>query len=241
MFLALILAVYLSLSLTKNIQSSEFTILLIILILFVTIFFCHSLIRLCMLVVKGRKGGDSDSGSNSSRSQLPEMQQSGPQCGGYAIPREPIRVVLARDEEAAGIESEATKTGPPAYGLWRESVRVDPNRIYWMRNQAASVSGEESEDFTEGSSDVSSLSSSSDSGRAEQTGDASTTRAGAVPRPPSYASDDGISYVVEARPRSTVLPPMATRRTMPSVRDTTYSAAGLHPAEAGRAGQPAAW
>lgn len=41
---------------------------------------------------------------------------------GYAIPVEPIRVVLARDEEAAGIESEATKLKPPAYGLWRESV-----------------------------------------------------------------------------------------------------------------------
>jgi hypothetical protein len=42
--------------------------------------------------------------------------------GGYAIPRRPIRVVLARDEEAAGIESETTKFTPPAYGLWRESV-----------------------------------------------------------------------------------------------------------------------
>lgn len=45
---------------------------------------------------------------------------------GYAIPRQPIRVVLARDEEAAGIESEAAKLKPPAYGLWRESV-VSPS------------------------------------------------------------------------------------------------------------------
>jgi hypothetical protein len=43
--------------------------------------------------------------------------------GGYAIPRRPIRVVLAQDEEAVGIESsEAAKLTPPAYGLWRESV-----------------------------------------------------------------------------------------------------------------------
>jgi len=42
--------------------------------------------------------------------------------GGYANPTSPIRVALARDEEAAGIESEATKLPPPAYGLWRESV-----------------------------------------------------------------------------------------------------------------------
>jgi len=50
--------------------------------------------------------------------QLPAM--TGP--GGYANPEMPIRVALARDEEAAGIESEATKFPPPAYGLWRESV-----------------------------------------------------------------------------------------------------------------------
>jgi hypothetical protein len=103
----------LTLSLTKNINSHEFTILLILIILAVTIFFCHSLIRLFMLVVKGRKRE-----RMVQQGWLPEMM--GP--GGYAIPREPIPVVLARDEEAAGIESEATKTGPPAYGVWRESV-----------------------------------------------------------------------------------------------------------------------
>lgn len=42
--------------------------------------------------------------------------------GGFANPPRPIRVALTRDEEAAGIESEATKFPPPAYGLWRESV-----------------------------------------------------------------------------------------------------------------------
>lgn len=86
--------------------------LLILIILFATIFFCHGLIRLCMLIVKPPNE------EQERRTRLPEM--SGP--GGYAIPRQPIRVVLARDEEAAGIESEATKLEPPAYGLWRESV-----------------------------------------------------------------------------------------------------------------------
>lgn len=66
-----------------------------------------------MLVVKARKRKQLEQ-----RGQMPEM--AGP--GGYAVPQEPIPVVLARDEEAAGIESEATKTGPPAYGIWRESV-----------------------------------------------------------------------------------------------------------------------
>lgn len=91
--------------------------LLILVILFVTLFFCHALVRLCMLIMRN-KTSPVDDPNNSSRRRLPDMI--GP--GGYAIPRRPIRVVLARDEEAAGIESEATKTNPPAYGIWRESV-----------------------------------------------------------------------------------------------------------------------
>ncbi|PKS07477.1 hypothetical protein jhhlp_006081 [Lomentospora prolificans] len=94
--------------------------------------------------------------------------------GGYAIPRVPIRVVLARDEEAAGIESEATKLRPPAYGLWRESVRVDPNRLFWQRN---------------------------DDPQAAEASAWSEPQRG--PRPPSYASEDGVSYVIDAVPRST--------------------------------------
>ena len=52
--------------------------------------------------------------------QRPRMSLIGQ--GGFANPLRPIRVALACDEEAAGIESEATKFPPPAYGLWRESV-----------------------------------------------------------------------------------------------------------------------
>ncbi|EFY89479.1 hypothetical protein MAC_04498 [Metarhizium acridum CQMa 102] len=106
------------------------------------------------------------------RRRLPEML--GP--GGYVVPPKPIPVVLARDEEAAGIESEAAQSRPPAYGLWRESVRVDPNRLFWQRNEAAE-------------------------------GEPRRPDTATGPRPPSYASDDGISYVVEARPRSMAPPP----------------------------------
>ena len=98
---------------TKNINTSEFTVLLILIILFTTIFFCHGLIRLCILVMK-----PPNEEAEAQAAAMPEMF--GP--GGYAVPRRPIRVVLARDEEAAGLESEATKLQPPAYGLWRESV-----------------------------------------------------------------------------------------------------------------------
>lgn len=64
--------------------------------------------------------------------QLPAMI--GP--GGYANPAQPIRIALARDEEAAGIESEATKLPPPAYGLWRESVVcLNATRLWFGANE----------------------------------------------------------------------------------------------------------
>jgi hypothetical protein len=64
-----------------------------------------------MMLIHPPSEGDVEQG-------LPQM--TGP--GGYANPVTPVRVTLARDEEAAGIESVATKYPPPAYGLWRESV-----------------------------------------------------------------------------------------------------------------------
>ncbi|KAI1340148.1 hypothetical protein F5Y15DRAFT_49820 [Xylariaceae sp. FL0016] len=190
LFLFLMLAVYLSLSITKNINSSEFTILLILIILFTTIFFCHGLVRLCLMIIRPRDEAEE-------RMPMPEMF--GP--GGYAIPRRPIRVLLARDEEAAGLESDSTKLQPPAYGLWRESVRVDPDRIYWQRNEEQGA----------------------------ENGESARPRTG-QPRPPSYASEDGVEYVVEARPRS--MAPMTDLQLPP------------HPSEAASAqhmGRPNAW
>jgi len=116
-FLTLVLTIYLTLALSNRDESEEFHVLLILIILVTTIFFCHALIRLCMMIIN--PPNDDDLPRN-----LPSMV--GP--GGYANPVVPIRVALARDEEAAGIESEATKMPPPAYGLWRESVVSEHSR-----------------------------------------------------------------------------------------------------------------
>ncbi|KAG6019986.1 hypothetical protein E4U41_003012, partial [Claviceps citrina] len=148
-FVISLLAVYLGLALTNHISRGEATIMIIVALFSATIFFCYSIVRLCMFVLRGHR-------SHSER--VPKMSRP----RGYAVPDMPIQVVLARDEEAAGIESETAKSQPPAYGLWRESVSSSP---------VAPCPG---------------------------------TR-----RPPSYASDDGISYVVEARPRSVAPPPLA--------------------------------
>ncbi|KAI1372557.1 hypothetical protein F4677DRAFT_462883 [Hypoxylon crocopeplum] len=167
--LMLMLGVYLALSITKNINSNEFTVLLILVILFATIFFCHGLIRICMLIIKPPSDDDEE------RASLPQMMEP----GGFAVPRRPIHVILARDEEVAGNTDTTNKLQPPAYGLWRESVRVDPNRLYWQRNDQPPVEEVREEQRRPGTAHT---------------------------RPPSYASEDGVSYVVEARPRSMVPP-----------------------------------
>lgn len=110
----------LALSITKNINSNEFTILLILVILFATIFFCHGLVRICMLIVRPTSEEDEE------RARLPQLMEP----GGFAVPRRPIHVILARDEEVAGVENDANKLEPPAYGLWRESVvRIDSLKV----------------------------------------------------------------------------------------------------------------
>jgi len=166
-FLTLILTIYLALALSNTAESEEFRVLLIIIILITTIFFCHALIRLCMMMMNPPIVEDEEHG------RIPSII--GP--GGFANPAQPIRVALTRDEEAAGIESDATKTPPPAYGLWRESVRVDPNRIFWQRNEAAEVSRSGTEESQE-------------------------ERPMTANRPPSYISEDGVDYVIDAAPRS---------------------------------------
>ncbi|KAL7951975.1 hypothetical protein V8C42DRAFT_23456 [Trichoderma barbatum] len=174
-FLFSLLAVYLGLTLTKHVVIGELNIMLIMIILLAAVFFCYSIIRLWILVVRG---------------DPPDVPRAiDPR--GYAVPRNPIRVVMAQDEEAAGVQNEAMAMKPPAYGLWRESVRVDPNRFFWQRNDAAQPA-----------------SSPPASG----------------PRPPSYISEDGVSYVVDAVPRS-IAPAEGDQQPM-------------HPSERGRAGQP---
>jgi hypothetical protein len=98
-------------------------------VLFATVVFCHGLIRVCMLVVKRPRGGEGGDDLDSRPPWDPEramFEHGGPRQmfgpGGYAMPRRPIRVVMARDEEAAGLESETVTIKPPAYGAWRESV-----------------------------------------------------------------------------------------------------------------------
>jgi hypothetical protein len=96
---------------TNRIKMGEFTIALVLIVLLATTLFCYGIVRLCMLVVRGDR-------ARANRNRLGH----GTESGGFAVPSQPIRVVLASDEEAVGTLSESSKVTPPAYGAWRESV-----------------------------------------------------------------------------------------------------------------------
>ncbi|PVH97654.1 hypothetical protein DM02DRAFT_75130 [Periconia macrospinosa] len=198
-FLVLVLTVYLALALGRKDLDQEIHVLFIMIVLATTIFFCHSLIRLCMLIMHP---------PSDEPPYIPSM--TGPE--GF-VPAQPIRVHLARDEdldEERGLSSPSNTTSgdltekpvalpPPAYGLWRSSVRVDPNLLHWQRVQSA-----QSNPPVPSSRSGSAISTRSrDGGNAEP-----APAAGSVedddqgPRPPSYMSEDGVSYIVEAAPRS---------------------------------------
>lgn len=103
---------------TKSINSGEFTIVLILIVLCATVFFCHALLRVFLLMYRG----DLPSRGGMGRTQ----HYLSP--GGYAVPQEPIPVVLAQDEDVREAAEDVNKITPPAYGLWRGSV-VSSNRL----------------------------------------------------------------------------------------------------------------
>lgn len=135
------------------------------------------------------------------------------------VPQQPIRVHLARDEDINSFDEERglpspndtadppseikekpVALPPPAYGLWRSSVRVDPNLLHWQRVESAQSAPP---------LPTNSRATSAVSTRSAASGNSVVTDTQPVdedddhgPRPPSYMSDDGVSYIVEAAPRS---------------------------------------
>jgi hypothetical protein len=192
----------LALALTRHDLGQEVHVLFIMIVLGTTIFFCHSLIRLCMLILRPPT-------ESPDRQAIPDM--TGPE--GF-VPIRPIRVHLARDEElvdayASSDEEENAQSGvrrdvsaddneksvklpPPAYGLWRSSVRVDPNLLHWQRVQEANANASLPQ--------LPSPASRTSSHPVSRTGSVSSAQE--ERRPPSYVSEDGVGYAVDAAPRS---------------------------------------
>lgn len=99
------------------------------------------------------------------------------------------------------------------------------------------MADEEGEDDEE---DSSSSSGGEEGGSPSSSASASSSRRPrAGPRPPSYASEDGVSYVIEARPRSTVVPlgPEVVPMSMAAAPPPLPSPLPVHPSEVGRVGR----
>ncbi|KAI9877003.1 MAG: hypothetical protein M1830_005069 [Pleopsidium flavum] len=122
--------------------------------------FCHSLIRLCMLII--HPPTDEEQG-------LRVANRTG--AGGFAQPEQPIRVVLARDEEI-GISGTGDYLGgskdqtipPPA------QQKADPNLLHWQHAMHPA--------FRQDAAD----------------GEGAEDRPATANRPPSYISNESVSY-----------------------------------------------
>ncbi|MCJ1468149.1 hypothetical protein MMC07_006777 [Pseudocyphellaria aurata] len=131
--LAVMLTIYIALAISKSIEAKAWNVIIIILILVNATICCHYLIRLCMVALHARK-----------QHRVPSEADE----NGFAQPQRPIRVILARDEELGLHDNEdgpicsPIPPPPPAYGLWRCSVRADPNLIHWQRTGQPGVQEE---------------------------------------------------------------------------------------------------
>lgn len=180
-FLILVLALYFAFTISKSNLGRELHILLIFMILILAIVFCHSLIRFSMVVLCG-------SGSAMAMNRIPS--RAGPT--GFAEPDRPIHVILAGDgeilAESDGTRREKVAPPPPAYGLWRSSVKINPDLLYWHHVKDDAPPLPQHANHIQGSGNKAPL-----------------------PRPPSYTSDNGIDYVIEAQPRPLIQGPTAER------------------------------
>lgn len=143
----------------------------------------------------------------------------------------PIPVRLARDdaldsdsdndmEDSEDPEKEKLPPPPPAYGLWRSSVRADPNLLHWQRveeNRAQSA--------------ISMPRSRNASVVASSTHDAPAAEPLDAPRPPSYVSEDGVSYITDAAPRSLAPPEAAPAPAIHPAWRTSYVMSEIRPGE----------
>ncbi|EDN07891.1 predicted protein [Histoplasma mississippiense (nom. inval.)] len=120
--------------------SSLILILFIISLTVFVIYFCHSFILFFMLSWR------------TSPAPLPPAAPKAVSTLEYALPDEPIPVILARDEEIMMEVDSNNRNGgskhlgglappPPAYGFWRDSVKINPNLVHWQRRDPTNSHG----------------------------------------------------------------------------------------------------
>lgn len=116
-----------------------FHILFIIFILALTTVFCHSLLTMCLLILKPRP----------IRHTRPRARAFSTSPIDVAPQEKPIQIVMAIDEDVeAGHASSplsllssdievkphlVLRPPPPIYGVWRDTKRMDPNLVHWAK------------------------------------------------------------------------------------------------------------
>ncbi|KAL4801910.1 hypothetical protein BDV18DRAFT_67864 [Aspergillus unguis] len=169
------IAIYTAFVVIRAIRGPWLYIVLTFILLTIGVIWCHSLCRFIVTVYQFP--------NNVANRTLPNMAET----AGYAQPNQPIRVTMAIDEErlteSDGNPAVKVTAPPPAYGLWRSSVRLNPDLLHWQRveNQPTAFP-----------TATPPITEREESPRRNVQGR----------RPPSYMSDDGVQYVVEAQPRS---------------------------------------
>ena len=122
------LGVYLGLAASGISSGLMFHILFIIFILALTTVFCHSLLTMCLLILKPRPR------------RVEQIRPSSLHAD--VSPEKPIPIVMAIDEEAGlsplspnspDLEKPIVRPPPPVYGVWRDTKRMDPNLVHWAK------------------------------------------------------------------------------------------------------------
>ncbi|KAI9882829.1 MAG: Cation-independent mannose-6-phosphate receptor CI-MPR [Watsoniomyces obsoletus] len=121
LILLIVLSIYLSLALstTKNRRPTgqEIHVVFILIILVITIMFCHSLVRLCMIVLlttpPARKPKRNHLGTAAAR------QSSGRDLHDIDLERNQEGVGMTTQNVDVDVDSVHLEAPPPAYGLWR--------------------------------------------------------------------------------------------------------------------------
>lgn len=214
--LLIVVSLYLGLAVQKRLATQEVHVAMILIILIAAMFFCHSLIRLCVIATRSPDDMQEDEEGVS----FSQLRYYGPL--GYAQPREPIRIHEVPGQATAALNddydgdhdgSQKLPPPPPAYGVWRASVRVNPNQFYWMRRTSAEASPPQSRGVG-----------------GETIEEVQTPRSATAPnrdaqRPPSYASADRVHFETTTQESANI-----------SSQQSNIARLPIHPSERTRTG-----
>ncbi|KAF3094045.1 hypothetical protein TWF706_008591 [Orbilia oligospora] len=136
-----VLSIYLGLFMGNKLTAPPLQIALILITLMAAFFFFHSLIRVCLAVARPFSYPDEEQPQAAYVNPMFGGMTAGPGPWGYAQPERPIQVYAMPGQGGASIDDDGAPKElpppPPAYGTWRQTVRVNPAQFYWVRRSQA--------------------------------------------------------------------------------------------------------